>query len=93
MAADDTSGREYWRWAGLGFEFAGVVAIFFYFGYLADQRYGTSPWGLLGCGAVGILGSGYLLVKEGYRMMRTLDRPDATASEKGSNGHSPQDTP
>lgn len=75
MAVHDAGGREYWKWAGLGTEFAGAVALFCYLGYLVDRRYQTDPWGLVIGGGIGLLGGGYLLIKEGFRMMRTLDKP------------------
>ena len=73
MANPDSGGREYFRYAGLGFEFAGVVGLFFYFGHLIDRRWGTAPWGLLLGGGFGMLGGVYHLAKEGAKMMRTLD--------------------
>ncbi len=76
MTGDDTSGRAYWRWAGLGFEFAGVMGLFLYFGYLADRRWRSEPWGLLTGGAVGLIGGLYLLLREAYRMMRELNGPN-----------------
>jgi len=73
MTSDDSSGAEYWKWAGLGFEFTGVVGLFFYFGYLADEHWGCKPWGLLTGGAIGVVGGIYWLVKEGYKMMAELE--------------------
>ena len=37
----------YARWAGLGIEFGGVVAVFCAIGYWLDQKFNTSPWFLL----------------------------------------------
>ena len=86
MAEHDTSGQGYWKWAGLGFEFAGVVGLFFYFGYRADQRWGCEPWGLLTGGAIGLVGGIYWLAKEGIRMMRELDGAGSAESRKGDGG-------
>jgi F0F1-type ATP synthase assembly protein I len=44
------------RHAGLGFQFAGVLALFALAGWWLDEKLGTTPWSLvLGCllGAVG----------------------------------------
>lgn len=84
MASDDSAGREYWKYAGLGFEFAAVVGLFFYFGHVADQRWQTAPWGLLTGGGIGLVGGTYLLAKEGFKMMRQLDKREPT------DGRNPQ---
>ena len=73
MVEKDSDGRAYLKWAGLGFEFAAVVALFTYFGYLADQRWGHEPWGVLIGGAIGFTGGLYHLVREGLAMNRELD--------------------
>jgi F0F1-type ATP synthase assembly protein I len=73
MVQKDFDARAYYKWAGVGFEFAGVVGLFFYFGYLADQRWGHPPWGLLIGGAIGFTGGLYLLIKEGFAMNRELN--------------------
>lgn len=82
MTGQNTNGREYWRWAGLGFEFAGVVGLCFYLGYRADQRWQSEPWGLLAGGGVGLASGLYLLVKEAYAMMRQLDGADPETREE-----------
>jgi F0F1-type ATP synthase assembly protein I len=72
----------------LGFEFAGVIGLMFYLGYLADRRWGTDPWGLLIGGAVGLTAGIYHLAKEGNRMMRTLDaKPPFDRQDKGGTGN------
>ena len=77
MASKDLGGQGYWKYAGLGFEFAGVVGLFFYFGYLADQRWHSDPWGLLIGGGIGLIGGTYLLAKEGFRMMKQMDSSES----------------
>lgn len=72
---DNRGGAEYWKWSGLGFEFAAVTGLFFYFGYLVDERWGCGPWGFLIGGGIGLVGGVYLLAKEGLKMMNDLDRP------------------
>lgn len=75
MASKKSDGREFYKYAGTGFEFAGVLGVCLYLGYLADERWDSEPWGLLIGAAVGLVGGIYLLVKEGNRMMRELDPP------------------
>ncbi len=81
MPVEDPGGRQYWKFAGLGFEFAGVVGLFFYFGHLADQRWDSDPWGLLTGGAIGLIGGIYLLAKEGFRMMDQMDSSPTTRDD------------
>lgn len=76
MALRD-GGGEYSKGAWLGFEFAGVMLIFTYFGYLADRRWNWEPWGLLGGVGLGLTGGMYWLVKESLRMTREAERRDA----------------
>ena len=83
MAGRDGSGSEYWKWSGLGFEFAGVVLLFIYFGYLADRRWHCEPWGLITGGAIGLIGGIYWMAKEGRRMMRELDQSQ-TGDRRGA---------
>ena len=80
MAPKDRNGREYYKYAGLGFEFAALVGLFFYFGHIADLRWQCEPWGLMIGGGIGVVGGIYLLAKQGNRMMRELDAP------RGRNG-------
>jgi len=87
MADKDSGGREYFKYAGLGFEFAGVVGLFFYFGHLADQRLDSDPWGLMIGGAIGLTGGIYMLAKEGHKMMQHLDSPP---SKKDENSEHPR---
>lgn len=86
MASDDASGGGYWKWAGLGFEFTGVVGLFFYFGYLVDEHWGVNPWGILTGGAIGVVGGTYWLAREGFKMMRELDQPSSIENKNDNGG-------
>ncbi len=88
MGRKETEASGYFKWAGLGFEFAGVIGIFFYLGYLAEQRWECEPWGMLIGGAVGFTGGLYHLVKAGMAMNRELGR--RTDDENHGNGAEPQ---
>jgi F0F1-type ATP synthase assembly protein I len=87
MAGRDESGREYWKWSGLGLEFAGVVALFIYFGYLADRRWHSGPWGLIAGGAIGVIGGMYWLVKESLQMMKELGPPNEPGRDDRESEH------
>jgi len=91
MAGRDRNGSEYWKWSGLGFEFAGVVLLFIYFGYLVDRRWHSDPWGMIAGGAIGLIGGIYWVAKEGLRMIKDLDRSqsgDRDGSGPGSGAES-----
>jgi len=60
-ATDDRSSL---RWLGLGIEFIGVMGIFSYFGYVADEKFLTDPWLMLTGMIIGFVGMMYLLIKE-----------------------------
>ncbi len=84
-SSEPSSGREFYKYSGLGFEFVVIVGIFAFFGDWADRKWGWEPWGLLaGCG-VGLTTGLYFLVKESNRMLRSVDAKDeseSTDSEK-----------
>jgi len=59
-----------WRFAGIGFQFAGTVGLFAYFGYWVDQHFGWSPWGTVTLVLIAVIGNMYLLIKEALRQNR-----------------------
>lgn len=56
--------RQSMRWAGFGIELIGVMGLFTYAGYLADERWHTRPWLMLGGMLLAFTGMMYLLWKE-----------------------------
>ncbi|NLE30027.1 MAG: AtpZ/AtpI family protein [Phycisphaerae bacterium] len=84
--------EKYLKYSGLGFELAGAVAIFCLIGYFVDQRWGTSPIGLITGAIIGIVGGMYLLIKEAYGMNKAFQEEDhddenrATKSDDKQNG-------
>ena len=85
----ESGGREYFRYAGLGFEFSIAVGLFLYLGYLADERWGSDPWGMVVGGGVGLASGIYLLVKESNQMMRQFDaKPTADHREEDESRRS-----
>ena len=69
-AKKNDDSRAYARWAGLGFEFVGVLAVFCYMGYKLDEMLNTSPWFLLVFFAVGFIGMFYIILKQSWNMWR-----------------------
>ncbi|MBP7934044.1 MAG: AtpZ/AtpI family protein [Phycisphaerae bacterium] len=90
MENNDSGGQGHLKWTGLGFEFAGVVAVFVYFGYKADERWHCGPWGVLIGAAIGVTGGIYWLAKEGMRMMNDLSRPRLSSRGKPKKNDSPE---
>ena len=93
MENNDSGGQGQLKWTGLGFEFAGVVALFVYLGYKADERWDSSPWGVLIGAGVGVTGGIYWLAKEGMRMMNDQSRPKPADRDKPKNDESPEQRP
>ncbi|MCF7958859.1 MAG: AtpZ/AtpI family protein [Phycisphaerae bacterium] len=56
--------RQSMRWLGYGVEFIGVLGIFTYMGYMADEKFKTTPWLMLTGLLVSFIGMIYLLIKE-----------------------------
>jgi F0F1-type ATP synthase assembly protein I len=56
-----------WRYAGVGLELAGVVAVLAWLGYAFDNWRGTAPWGVLAGSTIGVVGGLYNLVKQVIR--------------------------
>jgi F0F1-type ATP synthase assembly protein I len=63
-------GRGHAGWAGLGFEFVGVLAVFCYMGYKLDEMLNLSPWLLLVFFAVGFIGMLYMILKQSLDIRR-----------------------
>jgi F0F1-type ATP synthase assembly protein I len=74
---------KYWRLAGAGFEFAAIVGVCGYLGYKADERWGLSPWGLIGGVGIGFAAGLYMLIKEAYRLMAQLDDKEQNSEPGG----------
>ena len=58
------------KWSGFGFEFAGVIFLFCFFGYLLDEKFQTSPWLLLAGFFLGFIGMLYIIIKETRNLWR-----------------------
>ena len=62
---DDFTDQKAFRWLSLGIEFAGVIAIFSYVGWLADQKLQHKiPWIMIIAFALAFIGMMYLIIKE-----------------------------
>ena len=65
------------RYAGLGLELAGAVAILTLLGWWIDGRFGTAPWGVLLGALLGMTGGMVNLVREAM----SATHPDAGAAD------------
>jgi|GEM_PF-6882694 len=54
----------YLRYLGFGFELGGVVALFAWFGLMADEKFDTKPWFTLTGLFIAFTGMMYQLMKE-----------------------------
>ncbi len=67
----------WYRFSGMGVEFAAAVTGFTLFGYWIGRHYGHGQWGLLIGAVLGIVGGGYNLIRASLSAMKQADRPDA----------------
>ena len=56
-----------WQLAGLGFQFAGTVLLFWLMGYAIDRYMHWNLVATLSCIVIAVVGSTYLLIKEGIK--------------------------
>jgi len=63
-----------WRYATVGLELVGGVAVLTGLGYGLDRWRGTAPWGMIGGAILGIVGGLYKLVRDVMRAQRSFDR-------------------
>lgn len=59
-----------WRYAGLGLELAGGIAVFIGIGYLFDRWMGTDPWGMIVGAILGLAGGLYNMIREALQANR-----------------------
>lgn len=62
-------------------EFAGAVAGFALLGYWIDRHFGSSPWGLLACVALGLIGGTYNLIRASLAASRGSQEDARTAED------------
>jgi ATP synthase protein I len=76
------------RYSGIGLELAGATAGLALLGYWIDSKFGTSPWGILICVVIGIVGGLYNLVKEAMAAASQAREDDARdeSKERSTNG-------
>lgn len=55
------------RYAGLGLELAGTVAVLTLAGWWLDGRFGTAPWGVLAGAVLGLSAGMYNLVRRALK--------------------------
>ena len=64
-----------WRFATVGLELVGAVALFIAIGYAFDRWQETSPWGMIGGAVLGIVGGLYKMIRDVLRVNRSMRRP------------------
>ena len=61
------------RLSGLGIELVAAVAGGVGLGYWWDRHFGSSPWGIVGWGAVGMVGGLYNLIRQSLLAFKDED--------------------
>ena len=82
------------RLAGAGLELAATLAGACLLGYWIDLKFGTDPWGLLTCAAIGIVGGLYNLIRRWvHGVLRDIERsrraPGGDQSDEEDGGIPP----
>lgn len=63
------------RYSGLGLEFVAAVGGFAAIGHwVIDANFQTSPWGLVVCVMVGVVGGMYNLIRQSMAAFKEMDR-------------------
>lgn len=57
----------------MGFDFAGAVGGFVFFGYWIGRHYGSERWGVLIGAVLGLVGGMYNLIRQALRASREMD--------------------
>ena len=60
------------RFAGVGVELAATVGGACLLGYWIDRHFETSPWGLLACAVVGVVGGPHTMIRPALREMARI---------------------
>lgn len=71
--------------AGMGFELAAAVVGFTFLGLWLDRHYGTEPWALLICAAIGIVGGLYNFVRAARIAANAADRGARDRSDESAD--------
>lgn len=85
MALRRRSNRRELSLAGMGFDLAASVGVAALIGWWIDGRYDTSPWGVVICSTIGIVGGLLNFVRAGQRAARASQRQAEQEAEE-SNG-------
>jgi F0F1-type ATP synthase assembly protein I len=76
-----------WKYANVGFEFAGSVGLFSLIGYFVDKHWGIDPVGVVTGSITGVVVGFYLLVKE--VLMSNSSNSGKFKDESGKSDHTP----
>jgi F0F1-type ATP synthase assembly protein I len=82
------------RLSGLGIELAAAVGGAVALGYWWDHHFGTSPWGIVGWGAVGLVGGMYNLIRQSllaFKEEGSEAKDRARAAHGDKSGIDPKD--
>lgn len=70
MPVKPTEGTSWMKLSGLGIELAAAVAGGVGLGYWWDHHFGSSPWGIVGWGSVGLVGGLYNLIRQSLQAFK-----------------------
>jgi len=87
MTGAEPSGRPPGNWmrhAGTGLELAAAIGGMCAIGYLLDRKFNSSPWCLLTCALLGIVGGLYNLVRSQLRGVLGLKKRERSRDDSQS---------
>lgn len=61
-----------YRYAGMGMEFAGAVALFALLGWWLDRSFSSDPLWLVSCTTLGLVGGMYQMIRRAIELQRRI---------------------
>ncbi len=83
---NDSDASELWRLSGLGIELTASIAGMALLGFLLDKWWGTLPWMLIACLAMGFVGGGYNFIRQAVRLNKSSADAYRRAHPTGPRG-------
>lgn len=83
------SSDSFWyRYAGMGFEFAAAFGAFVALGWWIGKHFDWNPWATVVGAGLGLIGSMTNLIREALRLQREVASRERESGSRGSNGPS-----
>lgn len=84
MPGDERDRLTWVRYSSLGMEFVAAFGVFALIGYWVDAHWDSSPWGLIGGAALGLIGGMYNLIRRSAEAFKQPTPPDQGSDDSPS---------